>query len=111
MGDRAGTLIPERGSRLGAVYAADSYDHHRSHGLRYISNPPGNAARVHQHLSIGDGDVDWEQLFGALGASGFLDRDDAIIVSNVFAEDERADEVSVAQRVAIEDLVARHRRA
>lgn len=88
MGDRAVSLVEEIGPRLGAVYAADSFDHHRSHGLRYISNPPGNAARVHQHLNIGAGDVDWGELFGALRSSGFLDRDDAIIVSNVFAEDE-----------------------
>jgi myo-inositol catabolism protein IolH len=88
MGDRATSLIREIGPRLGAVYAADSFNHHRSHGLRYISNPPGNTARVHQHLNIGAGDVDWDELFGALRSTGFLDRDDAIIVSNVFAEDE-----------------------
>lgn len=104
-GDRATSLIPELGDRLGAVYAADSFDHHRSHGLRYISNPPGNAARVHQHLAIGDGDVDWTDLFDLLGRSGFLDRDDAIIVSNVFAEDERADEISRFQLDRLRALV------
>jgi hypothetical protein len=30
----AATLLPEAGSRLGAVYAADSFDHRRSHHLR-----------------------------------------------------------------------------
>jgi myo-inositol catabolism protein IolH len=29
-------------------------------GLRYIVNPPGSPARVHQHLDIGQGEVDWE---------------------------------------------------
>jgi myo-inositol catabolism protein IolH len=104
-GDRATTLLPELGGRLGAVYAADTFDHHRSHGLRYISNPPGNAARVHQHLRIGDGDVDWDELFTTLRGIGYLDREDALIVSNVFAEDEAADEVSRFQLQRLRELV------
>ncbi|MEV8171604.1 sugar phosphate isomerase/epimerase [Microbacterium sp. NPDC077486] len=104
-GDRAATLLPELGDRLGAVYTADTFDHRRSHGLRYISNPPGNAARVHQHLQIGDGDVDWTELFGVLRSTGYLDRSDALIVSNVFAEDERADEVSRFQLQKLRELI------
>lgn len=104
-GNRVATLIPELGARLGAVYAADTFDHTRSHGLRYISNPPGNASRVHQHLRIGDGDVEWESLFTTLRGAGFLDRDDALIVSNVFAEDERADDVSQFQLSRIRQLI------
>lgn len=106
MGDRATTLIPELGDRLGAVYAADTFDHNRSNGLRYITNPPGNAVRVHQHLAIGDGDVDWGELFGTLKASGYLDREDALIVSNVFAEDEQADDCSREQLAMLKQLVA-----
>jgi myo-inositol catabolism protein IolH len=105
-GNRAATLLPELGDRLGAIYTADTFDHHRSHGLRYISNPPGNAARVHQHLRIGDGDVDWAELFTTLRATGYLDREDALIVSNVFAEDETADEVSRYQLEKLRDLIA-----
>lgn len=104
-GDRAASLLPEIGDRLGAVYVADTFDHRRSHGLRYISNPPGNAARVHQHLRVGDGDVDWVALFDTLRATGYLDRDDALIVSNVFAEDEAADEVSRFQLARIRELI------
>ncbi|WP_053386062.1 sugar phosphate isomerase/epimerase family protein [Leucobacter japonicus] len=104
-GDRATSLIPQLGDRLGAVYTADTFDHNRSNGLRYITNPPGNAVRVHQHLAIGDGDVDWTELFGTLKQSGYLDRDDALIVSNVFAEDERADEISKFQLAKIRELV------
>lgn len=105
-GDRATSLIPELGPRLRAVYTADSFDHRRSHGLRYISNPPGNAARIHQHLNIGDGDVDWEELFGALAGSGFLDDPEAIIVSNVFAEDEDAAGSATYQLAKIRELIA-----
>lgn len=104
-GDRAASLIPQLGDRLGAVYAADTFDHTRSNALRYITNPPGNAVRVHQHLAIGDGDVDWGELFEALTQSGYLDRPDALIVSNVFAEDERADEISRFQLAKLRELV------
>lgn len=105
-GNDAGGIIAAAGARLGAVYTADTFDHNRSHGLRYITNPPGNPARVHQHLRIGDGDVDWSELFAALAHSGFLDRDDALVVSNVFAEDEGWEEVSRYQLQAIKDGVA-----
>lgn len=93
------------GERLGAVYISDAYDHTRSHGLRYIANPPGTNARVHQHLKVGDGDVDFKELFDALKKNGFLDREDSIIVSNVFAEDETAHDTSIYQRETIERLI------
>ncbi len=105
-GDRAASLLPEIGERLGAVYVSDSFDHTRSNALRYITNPPGNAVRVHQHLAIGDGDVDWSELFTTLKQTGYLDREDALIVSNVFAEDERADEVSRFQLAKVGELIA-----
>lgn len=105
MGDQAAELILELGDRLGAVYASDTFDHHRSHGLRYITNPPGNAVRVHQHLRIGDGDVNWEELFSTLRDTGYLDREDALIVSNVFGEDEQAEEVSRYQLEKIHQLI------
>ncbi|KQZ11901.1 protein iolH [Microbacterium sp. Root53] len=104
-GDRATTLLPEIGDRIGAVYTADTFDHTRSHGLRYITNPPGNAVRVHQHLKIGDGDVNWDELFTTLREIGYLDRDDALIVSNVFAEDENRDEVSRYQLEKLRELI------
>jgi myo-inositol catabolism protein IolH len=88
------------------VFVSDSFDHHRSHGLRYITNPPGNAARVHQHLKAGDGDVNFVELFDTLRSTGFLDNPDALLVSNVFAEDEAADEVSRYQLETIRAYIA-----
>jgi myo-inositol catabolism protein IolH len=106
-GDAVDAITTAAGPRLGAAYAADSFDHTRSHGLRYISNPPGNTTRIHQHLAIGDGDVDWDAFFLALKTNGFLDREDSMIVSNVFAEDERADEVSRFQLQRLQEGVAK----
>lgn len=105
-GNDARGIMTAAGARMGAAYTADTLDHTRSHGLRYITNPPGTPARVHQHLRIGDGDVDWTEFFGALAQSGFLEREDALIVSNVFAEDETWEEVSRFQLQAIRDGVA-----
>ncbi|MCM1011306.1 MULTISPECIES: sugar phosphate isomerase/epimerase family protein [unclassified Brevibacterium] len=107
-GDCLDTLVPELGDRLRAVYISDAFDHRASHGLRYIANPPTTSARVHQHLKVGDGDVDFEALFSRLGESGFLDRPDALIVSNVFGENENNDAVTRYQKTTIDDLVARH---
>ena len=47
MADAPGEIMAAVGDRLRVVHVADSMDHYRSHGLRYITNPPGNAARVH----------------------------------------------------------------
>jgi myo-inositol catabolism protein IolH len=104
-GNDAHAILTTAGSRLGAAYVADTFDHTRSHGLRYITNPPGTAVRVHQHLRMGDGDVDWTGFFAELAGIGFLDRDEALIVSNVFAEDEDWEGVSKFQLAAIMDGV------
>jgi len=87
-------VIDAAGDSLQLVHVADAYDHRRSHGLRYITNPPGNPVRVHQHLTVGQGDVDFGAFWRALDRVGFSGRDDTVAVSSVFAEDENADAVS-----------------
>jgi myo-inositol catabolism protein IolH len=90
-------VIDAAGDSLQLVHVADTDDHRRSHGLRYITNPPGNAVRVHQHLPVGQGDVDFDRFWAALDRVGFSAREDTVAVSSVFAEDENADEVSRIQ--------------
>jgi myo-inositol catabolism protein IolH len=73
---------------LAHVHVADTFDHRASSGLRYIVNPPGSPARVHQHTNIGEGEVDWNAFFGTLAEIGF----DGIMTSCVFAWEEKAEE-------------------
>jgi myo-inositol catabolism protein IolH len=102
-GDVAG-MISYAGGLVTQVHLADCFDHRASSGLRYIVNPPGSTARVHQHLDIGQGEVDFEALFASLAAVGF----EGILTSCVFAWEDRADDSARVMRRAIDDLVARH---
>lgn len=107
MNDAPLDILRAAGDKVRIVHIADTMDHRASHGLRYISNPAGNTARVHQHLKIGDGDVDWDELFGGLAEIGFLDSDDTVMCSSVFAENENAHEVSRYQKQTINEFIKR----
>jgi myo-inositol catabolism protein IolH len=98
-------IMRAAGDKLRLVHVADTMNHHASHGLRYITNPPGNPVRVHQHLKIGDGDVNWDGFFGGLKEIGFLDKDNTVMVSSVFAEDEHAGDVSRYQLETMKQYV------
>ena len=87
------------------VHLADAWNHLTSNGLRYISNPPGNTARVHQHMEMGRGEVDYDEVFAALAAVGF----DGVISSCVFGWEEDADGVSdTRQRDKAQALIDKH---
>ena len=89
-GDVAG-ILEYAGDLVTHLHVADSFDHTASSGLRYILNPPGTTARVHQHLDIGQGEVDWDSFFATLGRMRF----DGIMTVCVFAWEERARESSL----------------
>ncbi len=86
-GDLAG-ILDHAGSLTTHLHVADSFNHNASSGLRYILNPPGTTARIHQHLDIGQGEVDWDLYFATLGRLGF----NGIMTVCVFAWEERAAE-------------------
>jgi len=86
-GDLA-AIMRHAGPLLTQVHIADSFDHRASSGLRYIVNPPGSTARIHQHLDIGQGEVDWDLFFATLAEVGF----DGIATVCVFAWEERAED-------------------
>lgn len=102
-GDIAG-MLRYAGSLVTQVHLADSLDHRASSGLRYIVNPPGSPARIHQHLDIGQGEVDFDTLFAGLAGIGF----DGILTACVFAWEERAEESSRFMRRRIGELAERH---
>ena len=59
-------MMEYAGGRLKHLHIADCYNHRANVGNRYIINPPGVDARIHQHNEIGNGDVDWDEFFATL---------------------------------------------
>jgi myo-inositol catabolism protein IolH len=103
-GDDAAGIIAHAGDLLTHVHVADSMDHTASDGLRYITNPPGNPIRVHQHMEIGRGDVDFDEAFAALAGIDF----DGVLTTCVFGWDAEARESGIRMLDAIRRLVAKH---
>jgi myo-inositol catabolism protein IolH len=97
-------IMRDAGPLLTHLHIADSFDHRASSGLRYILNPPGTPARVHQHLDIGQGEVDWDLFFATLADLKF----DGIATVCVFAWEERARESSRFNLDKIREYVAKH---
>ena len=89
---------------LAHVHVADTFNHKGSSGARYIVNPPGSAARVHQHLNIGEGEVPWDTFFEALAKTGF----DGIVTSCVFAWEEKAEDSSRFMRREIQRYIDKY---
>jgi myo-inositol catabolism protein IolH len=96
-------ITEKAGDLLTMVHVADSFNHQGSSGLRYIVNPPGSQVTVHQHLDIGQGEVDFDELFSCLESIGF----DGTVTTCVFAWEERARQSSTFMRERITDYLGR----
>lgn len=106
MGGNMVEVMEYAGDLMTHLHLADSFDHTGSSGLRYITNPPGNPIRVHQHLDIGQGEVDWPTFFATLDKLGFGSREETIMTSCVFAWEDRARESTSFMKRTIDEYVS-----
>jgi myo-inositol catabolism protein IolH len=103
-GHSPAAIIEAAAEKVRYVHLADAWDHTTSSGLRYITNPPGNPARVHQHREMGRGEVDYDAVFAALASVGL----DGVVSSCVFGWEEDARGVSERQRDKALALIGKH---
>ena len=80
MGGEMSAMIDYSADVLAHVHVADTFRPGRT-----IVNPPGDW-RIHQHLDVGQGEVDWPEFFAALRRVGF----DDVLTVTVFAWEDRA---------------------
>jgi len=97
-------VMRHAGPLLTQVHIADSFDFRGSSGLRYIVNPPGSTVRVHQHLDVGQGEVDWDVFFRTLTEVNF----DGIATVCVFAWEERAEDSARVNLARVEEYLQKY---
>lgn len=103
-GDVAG-MLKYSGEDLSHVLIADTMNHTKH--CRYIVNPPGADAVVHQHVGIGGGEVDFNALFRTLREMDFAKRTfkiggESIIATSLFGYPEKMKAQAVETRERIE---------
>ena len=103
-GEDMAAMIRDAAPVLHHVRVADTYNPMASSQLRYIVNPPGSNVRVHQHLDIGEGEINWDVFFGTLAEVKF----DGILSSCVFAWEERAEDSSRFMRKEMQRYLDKH---
>ncbi len=81
------SMLKYAGSKLSHLIIADTITTRPLEPALY-RQPAGVTATVHQHLDIGQGEVDWEAFFGTLREIKF----DGIATVSVFAWEDRPDE-------------------
>ncbi|CAJ0993420.1 sugar phosphate isomerase/epimerase family protein [Pantoea sp. Nvir] len=93
------------GEDLSHILVADTMNHTKQ--CRYIVNPPGVDATIHQHVSIGEGEVDFDTLFQTLREMDFANRTykiggESIIAAALFGYPEKMQVQAVETRELIE---------
>ena len=91
-------MMDYAGDRLKHLHIADVFDHTANVGNRYIMNPPGVDARIHQHNEIGNGEIDWDAAFAYLREREY----DGPVSVCVFGWEEEADAINVRMRERIQ---------
>jgi myo-inositol catabolism protein IolH len=65
-------MLKYAGDDLSHVLFADTMNQETE--LRYILNPPGVDATIHQHLAMGEGEVDFTGIFETLREMDYANR-------------------------------------
>lgn len=65
-------MLEYAGEDLSHILFADTHNH--TIDCRYILNPPGCCSTIHQHLPLGEGEVDFDGIFESLRKMDFVNR-------------------------------------
>lgn len=65
-------MLEYAGEDLSHILFADTHNH--TIDCRYIVNPPGCCSTIHQHLPLGEGEVDFDGIFESLRNMDFVNR-------------------------------------
>lgn len=102
-------MLNYAGDDLSHVLIADTWNHtaHAGGGLRYIINPPGVDAVIHQHTPMGVGEVDFDGIFKSLRELDFANKTfkvggDSIICVSYFGFPETIEIDAITARERIE---------
>ncbi|NDL68328.1 sugar phosphate isomerase/epimerase family protein [Anaerotalea alkaliphila] len=81
------SMLKYAGDDLKHVIIADTLNQELN--CRYIVNPPGVNATIHQHVGLGEGDVDFDAFFKTLKEMKFGEQDDTIAAVSLFGFPEK----------------------
>jgi myo-inositol catabolism protein IolH len=97
LGGTAREQVSRAAGRFDHVHLADTFRPERT-----ILNPASPQVRVHQHLDLGQGEIDFDEVARALGEIGF----EGLVTVQVFAWPDRAETSFAVGREAAERFVA-----